>query len=88
MLRFLALNTRARRDFVPFRQPPPPHPLFSLRSHTATSQLAGFRKKKIVLTSLFMVFPCLPSSVFTPEVLAVVSTINLLGSLGSCLGLI
>ena len=43
----------------------------------------------IVLTSLFMVFACLPSStVFTPEVLAVVSTINLLGSLGSCLGLI
>ena len=43
MLRFLALNTGARRDFVPFRQPPPPHPLFSLRSQTATSQLAGFR---------------------------------------------
>ena len=40
MLRFLALNTGARRDFVPFRQPPPPHPLFSLRSQTATSQLA------------------------------------------------
>ena len=44
MLRFLTLNTGARRDFVPFRQPPPPpHPLFSLRSQTATSQLAGFR---------------------------------------------
>ena len=26
MLRFLALNTGARRDFVPFRQPPPPTP--------------------------------------------------------------
>ena len=44
MLRFLALNTGARRDFVPFRQPPPPHPLFSLRSQTATNKLAGFRK--------------------------------------------
>ena len=40
MLRILALNTAARRDFIPFRQPPP---LFSLRSQTATSQLAGFR---------------------------------------------
>ena len=41
MLRILALNTAARRDFIPFRQPT--HPLFSLRSQTATSQLAGFR---------------------------------------------
>ena len=40
---FWRSNTGARRDFVPFRQPPPPHPLFSLRSQTATSQLAGFR---------------------------------------------
>ena len=29
----------------PFGNHPPPHPLFSLRSQTATSQLAGFRKK-------------------------------------------
>ena len=27
----------------PFGNHPPPHPLFSLRSQTATSQLAGFR---------------------------------------------
>ena len=29
----------------PFGNHAPPHPLFSLRSQTATSQLAGFRKK-------------------------------------------
>ena len=29
----------------PFGNHPPPHPLFSLRSQTATSQLAGFRNE-------------------------------------------
>ena len=77
MLRFLALNTGARRDFVPFRQPPPPHPLFSLRSQTATSQLAGFRNipnLNHVFSFFFRIsLEPLPSSqhhvLFSPEVL-------------------
>ena len=61
MLRFLALNTGARRDFVPFRQPPPPpHPLFSLRSQTATSQLAGFRNISQTVTTCLIRKPSFP----------------------------
>ena len=44
-LKIVTLLPTWERDLVPFRQPLP-HPLFSLRSQTATSQLAGFRNYK------------------------------------------
>ena len=67
MLRFLALNTGARRDFVPFRQPPPPHPLFSLRSQTATSQIAGFRNSNAGLSLGMLFFTHRTSSASSPS---------------------
>ena len=65
MLRFLALNTGARRDFVPFRQPPPPHPLFSLRSQTATSQLAGFRNTYLYIYTHTHIYIYIPTLIIT-----------------------
>ena len=41
----------------PFGNHPPPHPLFSLRSQTATSQLAGFRN--VVITHFMNIHPSL-----------------------------
>ena len=48
--------------------PPPPHPLFSLRSQTATSQLAGFRNLFLTIfissehSSTFLISPKLVST--------------------------
>ena len=56
----------------PFGNHPPPHPLFSLRSQTATSQLAGFRNNCRTHASLLSVCsackqwtnPWMPSNMF------------------------